>query len=193
MDVAAHIPIATARLVLDRFTPKDWKMYYQIELSEEQHRYNAESYSPRSEKDIRFMINDWSKLDFSTSNFAIVLAIRKQDHPALIGWIGFKKFEGFDIRKGTCTEKGIAEVFYSIGKNYWNHGYCTEALKGMIQFGFAHVHLHRIWAGCDIDNAASKKVMEKAGMTYESHWRKDRIRNGQWQDGLGYAIVNEEF
>jgi RimJ/RimL family protein N-acetyltransferase len=35
--------------------------------------------------------------------------------------------------------------------------------------------------------------MEKAGMTYESHWQKDRLRNGQWHDGLGYAIVNEEL
>ncbi len=193
MDFNAHIPIITERLVLDRFKPEDWNAYYQIELSEEQHRYNTESYSPRSEKDIQFMINDWSNLDFSTSNFAVVLAIREKEQSSLIGWIGFKKIEGIDVKKGEFTEKGEAEVFYSIGKNHWNHGYCTEALKGIIQFGFAQLHLHRIWAGCDLENTASKRVMEKAGMTYESHWRKDRRRNGQWHDGVGYAIVDEDL
>ena len=94
MDITAHIPVITEQLVLDRFTSEDWQEYYRIELSEEQHRYNSESYSPRSKKDIQFMLNDWSNLDFCTSNFAIVLAIREKEHPALIGWIGFKKFEG---------------------------------------------------------------------------------------------------
>jgi RimJ/RimL family protein N-acetyltransferase len=193
MDIAVYIPITTKRLLLDLFKPDDWKDYYQIELSEEQHKYNSESYSPRSEKDIQFMINDWSKLDFSTSNFAIILAIREKEQPSLIGWIGFKKIEGVDFKKGEFKEKGVAEVFYSIGKAHWNRGYCTEALKAMIQFGFAQLRLHRIWAGCDFENTASKRVMEKAGMTYESHWQKDRLRNGQWHDGLGYAIVNEEL
>lgn len=35
--------------------------------------------------------------------------------------------------------------------------------------------------------------MEKARMRFESRWRQDRIRNGKWTDGLGFAIIDEDF
>ncbi|MBA7688413.1 hypothetical protein ES703_96893 [subsurface metagenome] len=103
----------------------------------------------------------------------------------LIGFIGFKN--------GKMVEQGQIEVYYSIYKSFWNNGFGTEALKGMIKFGFESIKLHRIFAGCDIDNLASKKIMEKAGMRFESRWRKDRRRNGQWTDGLGFAILEEDL
>ncbi|MBN2353701.1 MAG: GNAT family N-acetyltransferase [Spirochaetales bacterium] len=53
-------------------------------------------------------------------------------------------------------------------KKYWNNGYGTEALKAMIIFGFKVIKLHRIFAGCDFGNFASKRIMEKAGMRFES-------------------------
>jgi len=84
-------------------------------------------------------------------------------------------------------------VFYSIYKEFWGNGYATEALRAMVEFGFQVVGLHRIWAGCDIDNAASRRVMEKAGMRFESRWRRDRKRNGIWTDGLGFAILEEDI
>ncbi len=72
-------------------------------------------------------------------------------------------------------------------------GFGTEALKAIISFGFSGIKLHRIISGCDIDNVASKSIMEKAGMKFESHWRKDRFKNGQWTDGLGFAILDEDL
>ena len=75
-------------------------------------------------------------------------------------------------------------------KSYWNYGLGTEALKGIIKFGVQAVGLHRIFSGCDIENVASKRVMEKAGMRFESRWRQDRKRNGKWTDGLGFAIID---
>lgn len=85
------------------------------------------------------------------------------------------------------------EVYYSIYIDFWNQGYGTEALKGIIDFGFNTFKLHKIFAGCDIENVASKTIMEKAGMRFESRWRKDRIRNGEWTDGLGFAIIEDDI
>ena len=96
------------------------------------------------------------------------------------------------VSMGINRKHNRAEMGYWIGKPYWNQGYATEAVKRMIDFGFRDIGLHRIYSGCDIDNTASKKVMENAGMRYESHWRKDRMRNGAWADGLGYAILDED-
>jgi RimJ/RimL family protein N-acetyltransferase len=30
-------------------------------------------------------------------------------------------------------------------------------------------------------------------MRLESHFLKDRLRNGEWKDGLGFALLKEEF
>lgn len=45
-----HIPIVTARLLLDRFRKEDWRDFYRIELSLEQHLFTAESYQPSTEE-----------------------------------------------------------------------------------------------------------------------------------------------
>lgn len=63
----------------------------------------------------------------------------------------------------------------------------------MIRFSFEVLNLHRIFAGTDIDNIASKRVLDKVGMRFESRWRKDRIRNGHRVDGLGFAILKEDL
>ncbi len=54
----------------------------------------------------------------------------------------------------------------------------------MIDFGFRIIKLHRIFSGCDMDNYASKRIMEKAGMKYKSYWRKDRKRKNKWTNVL---------
>jgi ribosomal-protein-alanine N-acetyltransferase len=62
----------------------------------------------------------------------------------------------------------------------------------MLDFGFKILKLHKIFAGWDIDNFAPKRIMEKAGMRFESYWRQDRKRNNKWSDGLGFAIIDED-
>ena len=48
----------------------------------------------------------------------------------------------------------IAEVWYKTHPNYWKKGYTTEALLEILKFGFHKLKLHRIEAGCAVDNLA---------------------------------------
>ncbi len=52
----------------------------------------------------------------------------------------------------------------SCGGDLWGGGYTTEAVRALLQFGFAGMGLHRIWAACHPDNVGSRRVMEKCGM-----------------------------
>ncbi len=56
--------------------------------------------------------------------------------------------------------------------DHWRKGYTTEALTKLLDFGFNELKLHRIEAGCAIENIASNKVLEKVGMTKEGIKRK---------------------
>jgi RimJ/RimL family protein N-acetyltransferase len=185
MNIDELIPIKTDRLLLGGFKPEDWKDFLEIEQSPEQHKYNFETYNPRSKEEIIKYIIELSEQNYNDLKLPFLLAIRMIENSQLIGFIGFKN--------GSMTKQGQIEVYYSLYKSFWNKGFGTEALNGIIKFGFDIIKLHKIFAGCDIDNFASMKIMEKAGMRFESRWRKDRIRNEQWTDGLGFAILEEDL
>ena len=86
-----------------------------------------------------------------------------------------------------------AEVWFKIHKDFWRRGYTTEALIKLLDFGFNELHLHRIEAGCAVDNIASAKVLEKAGMTREGMKRKNLPIRGEWKDNYFYGILEEDF
>lgn len=86
-----------------------------------------------------------------------------------------------------------AEVGYWIGKPFWGNGYVTEALNRVIQFGFENLDLNRIAASYRIDNPASGRVMEKAGMRFEGTFRQVVFRDGAYSDLSYYAILREEY
>ena len=86
-----------------------------------------------------------------------------------------------------------AEVWFKIHKDFWRMGYTTEALIKLLDFGFNQLHLHRIEAGCAVENIASRKVLEKAGMTKEGIKRKNLPIRGEWKDSYFYGILADEF
>jgi [ribosomal protein S5]-alanine N-acetyltransferase len=55
------------------------------------------------------------------------------------------------------------------------------------------LRLHRIEAGCAVENIPSIKVLEKAGMTREGLKRKKLPIRGEWKDNYFYAILEEDF
>jgi len=183
--IANQIPISTKRLLLDRFRKEDWQDFYCIELSREQHLFTAEAYKPSTEELTQNYIYELSEANYDEQINGFILAIRMKATSRLIGFGGFQN--------GVLKANGQAEVFYAINKDFWNRGYGSEALLGLLQFAFETLGLHRVVAYCDAENLASKRILEKAQMRLEAHFLKDRLRNGEWKDGLGFALLKEEF
>jgi RimJ/RimL family protein N-acetyltransferase len=86
-----------------------------------------------------------------------------------------------------------AELGYWIGVPFWGKGYCTEAARAVIGYGFREWKLHRIFAMTFPDNAASRRVLEKAGMRYEGRLRGHVLRWGQALDLDCYGMVAGEL
>ena len=82
---------------------------------------------------------------------------------------------------------------YSIGKKYWNMGAASEALKEVLKFGFEVVGFNRIESYHSINNPASGKVMQKAGMTLEGLARQKYRSNAGFEDSYMYSILKEDF
>lgn len=58
------------------------------------------------------------------------------------------------------------ELAYRLHTKYWNKGYATELAKTLIEYGFNKFSLPKIVAIVHPKNDCSRRVMEKAGMTY---------------------------
>ena len=81
-----------------------------------------------------------------------------------------------------------AELGYWMAIPHRNKGYMTEAISAVIKYGFSDMDLIRIQAYHSVDNPASGKVLEKAGMTCEGIMR---LYNG-CSDEKMYAVINTD-
>lgn len=86
-----------------------------------------------------------------------------------------------------------AEMGYWLGRPYWNKGYCTEAARELLHYGFNELGLNRIFAAHIPGNPASDRVMEKIGMTYEGCHRQAVKKGDKFSDLTLYAILKSEF
>lgn len=70
---------------------------------------------------------------------------------------------------GTCglraTDGGEVEVIYSIERSRWGAGLATEAAAAVLREAFTTLALPRVLGGVDDANHASRRVLEKLGMT----------------------------
>ncbi|MBI9050219.1 MAG: GNAT family N-acetyltransferase [Anaerolineaceae bacterium] len=99
---------------------------------------------------------------------------------------------GFTIQTQT-KPGGIAELGYFLLQSYWGKGYATEAAKLLIAYCFTVLKLHKVTAGCDVENRASEKVMINCGMQQEAYRKKQRLLNGEWRDRLEYALLYDDW
>lgn len=86
-----------------------------------------------------------------------------------------------------------AEVWYKLHADFWNKGFATEALKTLLNFGFNALKLHRIEAGCAVENIGSIRVLEKVGMNLEGRKRQHLPLKTGWSDNFIYAILETDL
>src|SRR3989475_8620999 len=70
---------------------------------------------------------------------------------------------GIALRLGEDIERYSAEIGYWIGRAYWGRGIMTAAVGAVTAYAFASLGLLRVFALPFSDNAASVRVLEKAG------------------------------
>jgi RimJ/RimL family protein N-acetyltransferase len=84
------------------------------------------------------------------------------------------------------------ELGYVLARPFWGQGYMTEAVKGIIAWALRQKEIYRVWAVSDVDNIASARVMEKAGMQREGILRRWSVHpniSPEPRDSYCYAIT----
>jgi len=100
-------------------------------------------------------LGEWSK----GSSFPYVMETRD----GLSGPIGM-----IDLRKRSQA----MDFGYVLARSHWGQGLMTEALAAAVDWSLDQPEIWRASAFCDVDNGASGRVMEKAGMSFEGILRR---------------------
>ncbi len=88
----------------------------------------------------------------------------------------------------------MVNISYLLGREYWNMGLTTEAVRCVCAWADGQPDVFRVWAVCAVDNPASARVLEKAGMTREGLLRRWAVFpniDGTPRDCYSYARIKE--
>jgi RimJ/RimL family protein N-acetyltransferase len=92
------------------------------------------------------------------TRFPFVITLKEKDEP----------FGMIDLHVRECT----VGIGYVIARLHQHRGYATEATRAIINWAFQQSTIYRVNASTDIENIASQRVLEKAGMVREGLLRK---------------------
>jgi [ribosomal protein S5]-alanine N-acetyltransferase len=94
---------------------------------------------------------------------------------------------GFVLRHD--VERVSAEIGYWIAEPFWGRGIATDALIGLTDHAIATHSLTRVYALPFARNAASCRVLEKAGYVREACLRRSAIKDSVIIDQMQYAFI----
>ena len=181
-----QVVLQTERVVLRRFTEDDVDNLVELDGDPDVMRFlNGGKPTPREviQHDIlpgylryyrRFEgFGRWAAIERGTGEF--------------LGWFHFGPAEG--------AEPGEVELGYRLRKAAWGKGYATEVSRALIRKGFAELGVQRVFATTMTANTASRRVMEKAGLTlvrtYHMTWPE--VIDGAEHGDVEYALRRTDW
>jgi RimJ/RimL family protein N-acetyltransferase len=174
--------IETERLLLRDFRREDWESVHEYAVDPEVFRYMP--WGPNSEDETREFVERAIASSLEEPRLKFELAITLKEDGRLLGGGGIRAAD---------ERFHAADMGYCLRRDAWSKGVGTEAAKGLIEFGFERLGVHRIWATCDSENVRSARVLEKVGMSLEGTMRDDTWLRGQWRSSRLYAVLRKEW
>ncbi|HPF86872.1 MAG TPA: GNAT family protein [Candidatus Limiplasma sp.] len=181
-DYFASVPrLETQRLTLRAFARADMDAYLLMIRDPRVQRYLGGGVNVfDGEPHITNWLNNINGRLLQTKTVLTWCAQRKADR-AVIGRVDL----------GGFVKQSMAELSYYFAPAAWGQGFATEAVAEVTRFGLDELKLHRIQAAVLPQNAASIRVLQKAGYTQEGILRKYRFGR-EFHDTVLLAVVREE-
>lgn len=176
-----HLPILTARLRLRRLGPLDVGAL--ADLLKEHEALPALGLEPMENAAIREWVETDKNVQFPQDDPSAWLVIELLE-PALVIGLAFI---------GLLEDRSQCRFTVLIHPQQRRRGYGCEAIRGLIQFAFDELRLHRVVASCDSRLAAARGLMQKPGMRFEGERLKARRVGKEWVSFCHFAILEEEF
>ena len=132
---------------------------------------------------------------------ATVQVTRQFIRERIASWGGTGAFPYVIVRNESPDAIGMLELRvaefrasfgYVLARPYWGSGLMSEALSAVVPLVLAQPSIYRVDATCDVENRASARVLEKAGLTREGRLRRYMVHpniSAEPRDSFLYAIT----
>jgi len=170
--------LSTDRLTIQLITPSDFEDIHEMNSYPQVAQFNTIGIPNDISVTaglLQAVIDDASKRSW---------CIRRKEDGHFIGQLGMN-FSSEKYRKG--------EIYYSLHPDMWGHGFATEAVNALLNYGFSERRLHRIEAGVAVENHKSVALLERVGMLREGLCRKILPLQSGWADNYMYAILEGDL
>lgn len=86
-----------------------------------------------------------------------------------------------------------SSISIDIAKPYQNHGYGSEAIEWVVDWGFRKAGLHRIAVEAFSYNPGATRLYERLGFQFEGRQREAIWYDGDWHDLLIFGMLDREW
>lgn len=94
-------------------------------------------------------------------------------------WAFVLKSENRVIGTGGIGPNKFMDGYWGIGYNfhydYWHKGYCTEAMRAIVDYAHNELGVNKICSYHAVDNPRSGKVMEKLGLKFHHYGEYSKL------------------
>ncbi len=157
--------IGTERLIMRDLLPTDDEGMFELDSDADVHKYVGGRPVKTIEESRRVIehvraqylangIGRWAVIEKSASKF--------------IGWAGLKL-----ITEPIGDRVNYYDLGYRFIKPSWGKGFGSEAALASVEYGWNIMNLQEINAIANIDNAASRRILEKTGMEFHGTFDYD--------------------
>jgi len=166
------------RVRLRALEPSDEQTVFEWHQDHEVHVLDGWIY-PATHRQIATQLQNASEPQFGNAWFGI-----ETEDATLIGVICLKRGR---------PEHRVADLGILIGREHWDRGYGTDAVRTLLRFAFNEMNLHRVALGHVDDNDRADAVYLKCGFKVEGRAREDKWRYGRWHDTVLMGVLDSEF
>jgi RimJ/RimL family protein N-acetyltransferase len=140
------------------------------------------SFDPRSREQVEVVVADTIEKASSDPRTVYGLAITLAGSSDLIGYARL-----------AVEPHRAGQIGFLLNPEYWRRGLGAETVQLLLELGFRHLGLHRIWGARSPKNLASAAVMTKNGMSEEGRIRDHMFTHGAWRDSITHSILEGEW
>jgi [ribosomal protein S5]-alanine N-acetyltransferase len=173
--------LATERLTLRHIDNEDFDAIFDLRSNPETMRFIPRDLQKTTQNALEHIAQIEETIQ---KNEGINWGITFKNNPKMIGIIGFYRIK---------PENHRSELGYMLLPEFQGTGIITEAIKGVLQYGFNVLHFNSIEAIIDPRNVASECVLQKNGFVKEAHILENIFHNGVFLDSVTYSLLKKNF
>jgi RimJ/RimL family protein N-acetyltransferase len=182
MGDAAFTRLESERLILRRFRDSDLAPFVAYRNDPEVARY--QSWDSFDEREARAFIREMASAQPGLPGDWFQFAVESKEIGTLIGDCALQ-IDG--------QEPYRAEIGFTLAREHQGEGFASEAVSCLLDYAFASLELHRVFAIADCRNEPSWTLLERLGLRQEGHFLENVWFKGEWSDEYLYAVLQDEW